>query len=207
MAATFVVDAMRRLHAAHPAIRIVLTTGTEITSLTRREADLAVRTLKPTSPDLISRHLVKRSMALYAAPSYLARTGVPRTPEALREHRCLLFRHPKDGRHLRWGFVRDGLRFDADVSPALVSDDIDALAAMALAGGERFAVPAEPIEKVVDTTGAGDLFAAGFLHGQAKGLDVQASLRLGAVCAAEIIQHYGARPEADLKALAERTLG
>lgn len=79
--------------------------------------------------------------------------------------------------------------------------------AMALAGGERFAVPAEPIEKVVDTTGAGDLFAAGFLHGQARGLDVQASLRLGAVCAAEIIQHYGARPEADLKALAERTLG
>ncbi|NML06582.1 adenosine kinase [Sphingomonas sp. G-3-2-10] len=79
--------------------------------------------------------------------------------------------------------------------------------AIALTGGERVAVGAEPIEKVVDTTGAGDLFAAGFLHGQAKGLGVEASLRLGAICAAEIIQHYGARPEADLKALVDKVLG
>ena len=74
--------------------------------------------------------------------------------------------------------------------------------AMALVGTERVSVPAAPIDRVVDTTGAGDLFAAGFLHGQAKGLGVEASLKLGAVCAAEIIQHYGARPEVDLKALA-----
>jgi sugar/nucleoside kinase (ribokinase family) len=79
--------------------------------------------------------------------------------------------------------------------------------AMALVGAERVEVPAEPIEKVVDTTGAGDLFAAGFLHGQAKGLGIEASLRLGAICAAEIIQHYGARPECDLKALAAEVTG
>ena len=79
--------------------------------------------------------------------------------------------------------------------------------AMALVGTERVEVPAEPIEKVVDTTGAGDLFAAGFLHGQAKGLDVEASLKLGAMCAAEIIQHYGARPECDMKALAAGVTG
>jgi sugar/nucleoside kinase (ribokinase family) len=54
---------------------------------------------------------------------------------------------------------------------------------------------------VVDTTGAGDLFAAGFLHGHVRGLAVEQCLRLGAICAAEIISHYGARPEADLKAL------
>ncbi|MEI9928397.1 MAG: adenosine kinase [Sphingomonas sp.] len=79
--------------------------------------------------------------------------------------------------------------------------------AMALSGSTRVEVPAEPIERVVDTTGAGDLFAAGFLHGQAQGLGIEASLKLGAVCAAEIIQHYGARPEVDLKALAATAIG
>jgi sugar/nucleoside kinase (ribokinase family) len=74
--------------------------------------------------------------------------------------------------------------------------------AIARAGNEHAQVPAEPIERLVDTTGAGDLFAAGFLAGQARGLGLKESLRLGAVAAAEVIQHYGARPEADLKALA-----
>ncbi|WP_341208236.1 adenosine kinase [uncultured Sphingomonas sp.] len=73
--------------------------------------------------------------------------------------------------------------------------------AMAVAGGERVVVPAQPIEKVVDTTGAGDLFAAGFLHGQAQGKSLEASLTLGAICAAEVIQHFGARPIVDLKAI------
>ncbi|WHU02658.1 adenosine kinase [Sphingomonas sp. NIBR02145] len=79
--------------------------------------------------------------------------------------------------------------------------------AMALVGEERVEVPAEPIAKLVDTTGAGDSFAAGFLHGQAQGRSVKDSLRLGALCAAEIIQHYGARAEVDLKALAAEKLG
>jgi sugar/nucleoside kinase (ribokinase family) len=69
--------------------------------------------------------------------------------------------------------------------------------------GEDFAqVPAEPIAKLVDTTGAGDLFAAGFLAGEARALSLEQSLKLGAICAAEVIQHYGARPEANLRALA-----
>ena len=74
--------------------------------------------------------------------------------------------------------------------------------AMACSGGERAEVPAEPIERLVDTTGAGDLFAAGFLAGQSKGKSLEDSLRLGAIAAAEVIQHYGARPEIDLAALA-----
>lgn len=74
--------------------------------------------------------------------------------------------------------------------------------AMAVADGQRVTVPAQPIEKVVDTTGAGDLFAAGFLHGQSRGKSLEASLTLGAICAAEVIQHFGARPIVDLKAIA-----
>lgn len=65
------------------------------------------------------------------------------------------------------------------------------------------AVPAAPVERVVDTTGAGDLFAAGFLAGIARGRDHVAAGRLGALAAAEVIQHLGARPERSLKALAE----
>ena len=74
--------------------------------------------------------------------------------------------------------------------------------ALATRGDERADVPAERIKKLVDTTGAGDLFAAGFLLGEARGLGLERSLRLGAICAAEVIQHYGARPEADLRAVA-----
>jgi len=74
--------------------------------------------------------------------------------------------------------------------------------AVAVAGDQRASVPAEPIDRLVDTTGAGDLFAAGFLAGQARGLSLETSLKLGAIAAAEIIQHYGPRPEQDLKALA-----
>lgn len=79
--------------------------------------------------------------------------------------------------------------------------------AVAVQHGERAAVSAEPIGRLVDTTGAGDLFAAGFLSGEARGIGLRDSLRLGAIAAAEVIQHYGARPEAELKTLAGRFAG
>ena len=64
------------------------------------------------------------------------------------------------------------------------------------------AVQAMPIDRVVDVTGAGDLFAAGFLVGLARGKDHRTAARLGALAAAEVIQHIGARPAVSLKALA-----
>ena len=64
-------------------------------------------------------------------------------------------------------------------------------------------VPAAPVERVVDTTGAGDLFAAGFLYGITNGLSPERSAQLGGLCAGEVISHVGARPQADLRALAE----
>jgi sugar/nucleoside kinase (ribokinase family) len=65
------------------------------------------------------------------------------------------------------------------------------------------AVPAFPVERVVDTTGAGDLFAAGFLCGLARGADDRSCGRLGALAAAEVIQHLGARPENSLRQIAQ----
>ena len=78
--------------------------------------------------------------------------------------------------------------------------------AIAVSGDERASVPAEPVAQLVDTTGAGDLFAAGFLAGQARGLGLEPSLKLGAIAAAEVISHYGARPEADLRVLTDGLL-
>lgn len=63
-------------------------------------------------------------------------------------------------------------------------------------------IPAEPIERIVDTTGAGDLYAAGFLFGHARGLDLRICGRLASIAAAEVISHIGPRPEASLAALA-----
>jgi len=106
----------------------------------------------------------------------------------------------------------EGDDFDAAVSqvapqvPMLVVTRSEQ-GATAVTGGVSTHVPAAPIAHVVDTTGAGDLFAAGFLAGQAEGRSVQDSLTMGAICAAEVISHYGPRPESDLKALVAAKLG
>ncbi|HBR83860.1 MAG TPA: adenosine kinase, partial [Erythrobacter sp.] len=99
-----------------------------------------------------------------------------------------------------------GLAMLQDKVPVLVATR-SARGAVGIANGARAEIAAEPIDKVVDTTGAGDLFAAGFLTGHARGETLETCLRMGAICAAEIISHYGARSEADLKALVAEKLG
>ena len=69
--------------------------------------------------------------------------------------------------------------------------------------GERVDVAAEPVGNVVDTTGAGDQYAAGVLYGLARGQPLAVSGRLGSIAAAEVIGHYGPRPQVDLKGLAQ----
>jgi sugar/nucleoside kinase (ribokinase family) len=76
-----------------------------------------------------------------------------------------------------------------------------AAGALAIEGGERVDVPAAPVARVVDTTGAGDLFAAGFLAARCRGAPPRRCLDAGSLAAAEVISHFGARPESDLRAL------
>ena len=98
----------------------------------------------------------------------------------------------------------DGLDALKDKVPVLVATR-GAQGAVALADGQRAEVAAEPVAKVVDTTGAGDQFAAGFLSGHARGEPLETCLKRGAIAAAEVISHYGPRPEADTQSLmAER---
>ena len=91
-----------------------------------------------------------------------------------------------------------------------VRDDIElafvthgAQGSVVLAAGERYDVPAYPVDHLVDTTGAGDLYAAGVLFGLTNGHDLESSGRLGSLAAAEVISHLGARPEISLAELAK----
>jgi sugar/nucleoside kinase (ribokinase family) len=71
-----------------------------------------------------------------------------------------------------------------------------------LSQGERLSVKAEAVQKVVDTTGAGDQYAAGFMFGLSRGRPLQQCGQLGSLAAAEVISHYGPRPQVSLKDLA-----
>ena len=79
--------------------------------------------------------------------------------------------------------------------------------AIAVRDGKTTAVAAEPVEHIIDTTGAGDLFASGFLSGYVEQRSMEDCLTMGAIAAAEVISHYGARPEADLMELVKARLG
>jgi sugar/nucleoside kinase (ribokinase family) len=98
--------------------------------------------------------------------------------------------------------------FDEAVTHAKVDTKLAALTrgakgSVVVRGAEVVIVPVEPVAKVVDTTGAGDLFAAGFLFGVARKRDLLTAGRLGSLAAAEIISHVGARPHAKLADLAK----
>ena len=96
--------------------------------------------------------------------------------------------------------------FDAALQAVRADCDIAALTrsekgSVAVRGDEVYIVDAEPVAKVVDTTGAGDVYAAGFLHGLITNQPLDMCARLGGICSAEIISHVGARPGVSLKTL------
>ena len=76
--------------------------------------------------------------------------------------------------------------------------------AVIIVGDKKVKINAEPVEKVIDTTGAGDQFAAGFLYGYTEGEDLETCGRYGAIAAAEVISHVGPRPLVSLADLLKR---
>jgi len=135
-------------------------------------------------------------------------------------------RHRAEFIELTSGLVDVLFANEAEIKALYQTDDIDAALArlkghvdvaavtrsekgsVVLAGDTIVEVPAEPVSQIVDTTGAGDLFAAGFLRGLTSGRSLTDCARMGGVCAAEIISHFGPRPEVpSLAALVTERMG
>jgi sugar/nucleoside kinase (ribokinase family) len=99
--------------------------------------------------------------------------------------------------------------FDDAASRVAAHTDVAALTrgahgSVVMAAGGRHDIPADPVDNVVDTTGAGDLYAAGVLYGLTHGHDPATCGRLGSLAAAEVISHLGARPQVSLADRARR---
>ncbi len=100
----------------------------------KEAVDVSIRIKETLEDGLVARPLARVPLLFCAAPAYLQRVGKPDRPEQLLEHQCLLFRLPGHGRLLAWRFIRHGVSFEPKLQTAMISDDIDALAAMAVAG-------------------------------------------------------------------------
>ncbi len=99
--------------------------------------------------------------------------------------------------------------FDAAATQAAADCDLvcltrGAAGSLILSGGDRIEIPAFPVDDVVDTTGAGDLYAAGVLYGLAAGRDLETAGKLGSLAASECISHLGPRPLVSLAELASK---
>ncbi len=120
--------------ARHPEVSIELVvTDREIDHI-GEGIDISVRFGLQLEPGLIARKLASVPMVICASPSYIERRGRPEHPEDLIHHHCLVYRYAGHGQIFRWGFVRDGLRFEPELKATIVSNDIDTLAEMAIAG-------------------------------------------------------------------------
>ena len=162
--------------------------------------------------------------AAFVRASEIAHTAGRRVALTLSDPFCVE-RHRGPFLHLVSGHVDVLFANEAEILSLFQGDDFDAALARirghceitALTRGPAgslivtpeavLPVAAEPVERVVDTTGAGDLYAAGVLFGLTRGYELETCGRLGSIAAAEIISHYGARPETSLADLVRTTLG
>lgn len=119
----------------YPGLTIELISADHKVNHLQERIDVSIRIAAQLDERLVARLIASRPFIVCASPGYLAGAGSPISPEDLRNHACLVLRYPTDGRFLPWGFIRNGLRFDAPVNAEFVSDDIDMLAQMAINGG------------------------------------------------------------------------
>ncbi|KGK57217.1 DNA-binding transcriptional LysR family regulator [Xanthomonas arboricola] len=123
------------LRQQYPQLEIELLCTDRVVQHAQESVDVSLRIEAQLEDGLVARCIAQVPFVVCAAPEYLARCGTPTRPDELKYHDCLLLRYPADGRFLRWNFIRDGVRFQPQLGQALVSDDVDALATMAAAGG------------------------------------------------------------------------
>lgn len=147
-------------------------------------------------------HEAGRKAALSLSDAFCVHRHHDSFLELVRDHIDILFANESEITALYGG--------DFDSAAAAAQKDVETVVltrseqgAHVYTGGQAYHVSAEKVSAVVDTTGAGDLFAAGFLYGYTNGRSPADCARLGAICAGEIISHFGARAEADLAALAK----
>jgi DNA-binding transcriptional LysR family regulator len=118
----------------YPQLTLELSTTDRKISHLQEGVDLSLRIEAQLEDGIVARKVAAVPFVICASPGYLLKAGRPNAPEDLQEHACLAFRYPLDGRFLRWRFVRDGQRFEAAINATAISDDIDALAQMAIHG-------------------------------------------------------------------------
>lgn len=120
--------------ALHPRLLLELSNTNRKINHIQDGIDLSLR-IKPQLEDgIVARKIVSLPFIMCASPAYLQRAGAPQSPDDLQNHACLAFRYPLDGRFLRWTFSRDGQSYEANINATTISDDIDALAQMAVNG-------------------------------------------------------------------------
>ncbi|WP_432262345.1 LysR family transcriptional regulator [Cupriavidus sp. TMH.W2] len=91
LAQEYVVPAIERLHAKHPDVSVVLDTTTHVLNLAKREADIAIRTVKPRNPDLLARRLARWEVGLFASPDYMRHHGEPVPGERFAGHDLVVY--------------------------------------------------------------------------------------------------------------------
>lgn len=190
--------------------------------VTEKDVEAGADDLKASEIVYLEGYLFDREEAKrgYVAAAEMAAAHKRRTALTLSDLFCVE-RHRAAFRHLVANHIDILLANEAEIKALYETEDFDQamdqarrdVAVVAVTRSEKGAViargeevvtvPAEPVQQLVDTTGAGDLFAAGFLLGLAQDRPLAEAGRMGAICAAEIISHFGARPETALKSLAE----
>jgi len=143
-----------------------------------------------------------RKVALTLSDSFCVHRYKDEFKALIRDHVDILFANEHEVEALYGSAdiaaAADDLAGQLDIAAITMS----AKGSLIVRGAERVAVPAAPIAELVDTTGAGDLYAAGVLYGLSRDLPLPECGRLGSIAAAEVIQHYGARPQVALAELA-----
>lgn len=120
--------------ALYPKVSIELVLTYRNVDHIKEDIDISIRLKQQLELGLVARKIATVPVIYCASPAYLARKGEPKEPEELQHHDCLMFRTSMDGRLFSWGFVRDALRFEPDIKPFIISNDIDSLAELTTNG-------------------------------------------------------------------------